>query len=93
LPGAPTYTLNVSDAEEKAAIDALIEFKAVTAQRRRAKIIACPLGEDPVDVTEAVVDVLDMVHSSLNWSSNFYNDTDKLSFIALCRLLKVDPPE
>jgi hypothetical protein len=87
----------MTDEEEHAAIQALRAFQKATDTRRRAKIWADPDTEDGgvelIDVTESVVDVMDMVVGSMDWGSGFYSDTDKLSIIALARLLKVDLPE
>ena len=76
--------------QRDAAAEALAKFKAATEERRRARIWAEPEGEPRVDVTEHVVDLLDMITMSLNWGSDFWTDTDLPSFIELCRLLKFD---
>ncbi len=76
--------------ERDAAAEAMRQFKAATEERRRARIWAEPEGEPRVDVTEQVVDLLDMITESLDWGSDFWTDTDLASFIELCKLLKFD---
>lgn len=86
--------MSYNDMEQsEAAAEALENFKKATEERRRAHIIALPEGERWHDITEDVVSLLDMIHSSMEWSSNLWSDTDLYSFIALCNLLKVDLPE
>lgn len=77
----------MSDERRIAAAEALEAFKAVTALRERAKIVAYPLNGEPVDVTEEVVSILDMITSSMNWGSDFWSDDDLPAFITLCGLL------
>ena len=79
-----------STTQRDAAAEAMRSFKAATEGRRRARIWAEPEGEPRVDVTEQVVDLLDMMTQSLDWGSDFWADSDLPSFIELCRLLKFD---
>lgn len=76
--------------QRKAAAEALKGFKAATQDRRRASIWAYPKGSRPVDVTEHVVSLLDMITMSMDWGSDFWTDTDLPSFIELCKLLKFE---
>lgn len=82
--------------QRTAAAEALEKFKAATADRKRARIIALDYsaldrGEPHgTDVTEAVVDLLDMITQSMDWVSHFWTDHDLPSFIRLCKLLKFE---
>lgn len=69
----------------------LEQFKAVSEERKRAKVYVKLQGvSQMVDVTEDVVSLLDMITSSMDWGSDFWCDGDLPSFIKLCDLLKVD---
>jgi hypothetical protein len=78
--------------QAEAAAEALRSFELASAERRRTRIWAYPDpdGRAPVDVTEHVVSLLDMITSSMDWGSEFWGDTDLPSFIELCKLLKFD---
>jgi hypothetical protein len=73
-----------------AAAEALAAFESASAERRRTRIWAYPIGEDPVDVTEHVVSLLDLTTSSMEWGSGLFNDEDLSAFFELCKLLKFD---
>jgi hypothetical protein len=77
-------------AQRTAAAEALRAFEQASAERRRTKILAYPDGCNPVDVTEHVVSLLDMITMSMDWGSDFWTDTDLPSFIELCKLLNFD---
>lgn len=82
------------NAQRTAAHEALKSFQAATDERKRARVFASPSGTrsgtDVVDITESVVDLLDMITRSMDWGSDFWCDGDLPSFIKLCDLLKVD---
>lgn len=80
----------MTDAKRAAAAEALRSFKEATVARKRAKIVAFPLDGEPVDVTEEIVSILDMIVSSLDWGSDFWSDDDLPAFITLCGLLKFE---
>lgn len=82
----------MSDETERreAAAEALKAFKDATNVRRRAKIVAFPLNGEPVNVTEEVVSLLDMITTSIDWGSDFWSDDDLPAFITLCDLLKFE---
>jgi hypothetical protein len=78
-----------------AAAEALEQYKAATQERKRAVILAFPQSKDgthpePVNVTEEVVSILDMIVTSMDWGSDFWSDDDLPAFITLCSLLKFD---
>ncbi len=77
-------------ARREAAAEALKSFKQASEDRRRTKIWAYPKSRKPVDVTEHVVSLLDMITTSMDWGSDFWTDTDLPSFIELCKLLDFD---
>lgn len=76
-----------SNAKRRAAAEALQSFKEATAGRQRARIVAHPVNGKPVDVTEEVVSILDMIVTSIDWGSDFWSDDDLPAFITLCTLL------
>jgi hypothetical protein len=81
-----------------AAAEMMEAFKAATKVRQRSVIIAFPYGPSdssayPVDVTEEVVSILDMITTSMDWGSDFWSDDDLPAFITLCNLLKFDEKE
>lgn len=76
--------------KRKAAAEAMRSFEQASAERRRTKIFAYPKDRAPVDVTEHVVSLLDMITTSLDWGSDFWSDDDLPSFIELCQLLDFD---
>lgn len=79
-----------------AAAEAMRAFKEASERCRRASVWVVPRNQSdgyPVDVTEHVVSLLDMITTSLDWGSDFWSDDDLPSFIELCNLLKVDLPE
>lgn len=80
----------MSDERREAAAEALEAFKKATDKYRRAKIVAFPLDGEPVDVTEEIVSVLDMITTSLDWGSDFWSDDDLPAFITLCSLLNFE---
>lgn len=73
-----------------AAAEALASFQKASAERKRTKIWAYPKRGKRVDVTEHVVSLLDMITQSMDWGSDFWDDTDLPSFIELCKLLDFD---
>ena len=75
-----------------AAAEALEAFKTASEERRRARILIYTTENSllPVDITEDVVSLLDMITCSMDWGSDFWCDSDLPSFIKLCDLLKVD---
>lgn len=84
----------MSDEQREAAAEALRRYKEATTARQRAEIIAFPIGGQPVNVTEEVVSVLDMIVTSIDWGSDFWSDDDLPAFITLCSLLNfVEIPE
>lgn len=90
MPAVPV--IYPDDERAKAALEALAAFKKATAERRRARITARPLGGLPVDVTEDVVSVLDRLTETLDWGSGFFDDDDLRGFFRLTDLLKIDVP-
>lgn len=81
----------INDKDQRtAAAEALKNFQQATADRRRAIIWAETPDGPPVDVTEHVVSLLDMITQSMDWGSDFWTDSDLPSFIELCRLLKFE---
>lgn len=79
-----------------AAAEAMNRFKAASSEQRRGAIWAFPHPNDsgrPIDVTEHVVSLLDIISMSMEWGSGMYNDNDLPGFVELCDLLKVEIPE
>jgi hypothetical protein len=83
----------MSDEKRVAAAQALKQFKEASLAKRRAGVWIFPHPEEPgypVDVTEHVVSLLDMIVMSIEWGSDYWSDDDLPSFIELCNLLKID---
>lgn len=86
----------MSNARRLAAAEALQKFKEASVRLRRSSVWVIPQNSSdgyPVDVTEHVVSLLDMITTSIDWGSDFWSDDDLPSFIELCRLLKVGVPK
>ena len=81
---------NNENAKREAAAEALQAYKAATAERKRATILAFSGSDPPVNVTEEVVSILDMITTSMDWGSDFWSDVDLPAFITLCSLLKFE---
>lgn len=82
-----------TDAKRIAAAEAFRAFKQASEDQRRATVWVIPRNQSdghPVDVTEHVVGLLDMIVTSVDWGSDFWSDDDLPSFIELCNLLKID---
>lgn len=77
----------------KAADEALQQFRKASAERRRAAVYVQRQSGDPVEVTEDVISVLDLMTTSMNWGSGFWYDEDLEAFTRLCGLLEVQTEE
>src|SRR5512146_2683957 len=85
------YYYDFSVEKRTAAAEALESFKKATAERRRSHIYAeSEPGQPLIDVTEEVVNLLDMITTSMDCGSDFWTDTDLPAFIRLCTLLKFE---
>lgn len=80
-----------SDEKRIAAAEALAAYHRATERQKRAEFLAFPAnGAPPVNVTEEVVSLLDMIVTSIDWGSDFWSDDDLPAFITLCELLKFE---
>lgn len=76
-----------------AAVEALDAYGKVSAERKRCRIMAVSPGREPIDLTEDVVSLMDVITTTLDWGSGFFSDTDLRAFIVIADLLKIDVPE